>query len=286
MMYLSHLLIDVGDNPDRPRPGRLWLRNIYHVHQRLSMAFPSPQQKDCDPLFLSPFQRSGFESARFLFRIDPSATPESSRVMILVQSDIQPDWEYAFGLKPGLVNPQTQRPIGNAGYLLAAPPQCRQWSLNCSVGDEFRFRICVNPSKKIKQSAQGVDLRTMSGKTDAKGRQKSQSKRVSLNWDKDQDPAEAVRDWFGEKGLRCGFELGSFQLLRMGWVSGSKPGSRIHNRDEGEKAAGRPIKLRSALLEGTLRVTQEREFLEAVQSGIGAAKAFGFGLLSLTPLRR
>ncbi len=40
-MYLSSLLIDVGDNPDRPRPGRLWLRNLYHVHQRLCMAFPS-----------------------------------------------------------------------------------------------------------------------------------------------------------------------------------------------------------------------------------------------------
>ena len=43
-MYLSCLLIDVGDNPDRPRPGRLWLRNLYHVHQRLCMAFPSARK--------------------------------------------------------------------------------------------------------------------------------------------------------------------------------------------------------------------------------------------------
>ena len=50
-MYLSCLLIDVGDDPDRPRPGRTWLRNIYHVHQRLCMAFPSRERMEADPPF-------------------------------------------------------------------------------------------------------------------------------------------------------------------------------------------------------------------------------------------
>jgi hypothetical protein len=53
-MYLSHLMIEVGSDPDRPRPGRLWLRNMYHVHQRLCMAFLPPvskKNKD-DPEFL------------------------------------------------------------------------------------------------------------------------------------------------------------------------------------------------------------------------------------------
>ena len=48
-MYQSTLMINIGDNPDRPRPGRLWLRNIYHVHQRLWMAFPTSQQRADDP---------------------------------------------------------------------------------------------------------------------------------------------------------------------------------------------------------------------------------------------
>ena len=93
-MYLSCLLVDVGVNPDRPRPGRLWLRNLYHVHQRLCMAFPSSAQKAEDPLFLKPFDPQGFQHVHgprnseqaFLFRIDPQ--PGGSPV-ILVQSAIQ-----------------------------------------------------------------------------------------------------------------------------------------------------------------------------------------------------
>ena len=59
-MYLSCLLINVGDNPDHPRPGRLWLRNLYHVHQRLCMAFPSASRKADDPDFLRPFKPEDF----------------------------------------------------------------------------------------------------------------------------------------------------------------------------------------------------------------------------------
>ena len=80
-MYISCLLIDVGDNPDRPRPGRLWLRNLYHVHQRLCMAFPSSSRKCGDPEFLAPFAPEDFgnqhvhvkreAASGFLFRIDP-----------------------------------------------------------------------------------------------------------------------------------------------------------------------------------------------------------------------
>ena len=55
MIYLSQLLIDTGGNPDRPRPGRLWLNNVYNIHRRLSMAFPLRQRRDGDPKFLQPF---------------------------------------------------------------------------------------------------------------------------------------------------------------------------------------------------------------------------------------
>ena len=44
-VYLSRLMIDIGNDPTRERPGRLWLRNLYHVHQRLCMAFPSAATK-------------------------------------------------------------------------------------------------------------------------------------------------------------------------------------------------------------------------------------------------
>ena len=61
-MYLSQLVVNVGGNPNRLRPGLNWIRNPYRVHQRLAMAFPSPAQLAADPFFIEPF------SERTVFR--------------------------------------------------------------------------------------------------------------------------------------------------------------------------------------------------------------------------
>ena len=97
-MFLSLLHIDIGNDPDRPSPGRDWLRNVYRVHQRLCMAFPSASRKVDDPDFLAPFVTGDFghnqvrvqrgEENGFLFRIDPSKRGEAA---ILVQSAVEPD---------------------------------------------------------------------------------------------------------------------------------------------------------------------------------------------------
>ena len=143
-MYLSCLLIDVGDNPDRPRPGRTWLRNLYHVHQRLCMAFPSAARKADDCHFLKPFNPDDFgveepkqvhvkrcSDAGFLFRIDPQA---GGRVAVLVQSAAPPDWDYAFH---------------NAGYFLAAPPQVKPFAPCFAVGQQWRFCLVANPIRTV-----------------------------------------------------------------------------------------------------------------------------------------
>ena len=115
-MYQSLLMIELGRNPDRPRPGRLWLRNRYHVHQRLCMAFPSALRKSGDGEFLKPHVPEDFAAGQvhverdkdsgFLFRIDilPNA-----RAMIVVQSAVEPDWI-----------------IHNARGILAASPEVRK----------------------------------------------------------------------------------------------------------------------------------------------------------------
>lgn len=253
MMYLSHLLIDVGDNPDRPRPGRQWLHNIYHVHQRLWMAFPSDQQRTDDPKFLRPFDTSRFGLPRFLFRVDTGIDGNAPRAIILVLSHCLPDWTYAFQ---------------NAQMLLAAPPQCREYDPAFALGEQYSFRIRMNLSKKSREHRQ------MKENTDRFGRQKSQGKRVSLTWNNEQGPDEAIREWFAAKGVACGFQLQDIGVLHLGWVVGFRPKTTA---DAGEKQ----MRFRSALLEGRLRVTDSSLLSKAVESGIGSAKAFGFGLLSL-----
>jgi len=299
-MWRSCLLIDVGTNPDRPRPGRTWLRDLYHVHQRLCMAFPSDARKERDPMFLAPFDPADLEckvhgaerraNSGFLFRIDPQP---GGRVVIVVESARQPDWDYAFGLKDGLVNDRGQ-PIGNAGHLLAAPPHKEPFECDYREGDRLRFRIRVNLSKKIKQHADGTDARKKKvARMDRKGREKSQSQRVALTWGKDKNPGEVIRLWLskkaepkrndkGESLPGLGFEVESLRVLQMGWGSGFKPN---HSADDGENGSRhRHLKFRSALLEGTLRVTEAQSFKDTLAHGIGSGKAFGFGLLSVAPL--
>jgi len=263
-MYLSHLLIDTGDNPDRPRPGRLWLRNIYHVHQRLCMAFPSPQQVRDDPQFLLPHNPAQFEQSRFLFRIDNHMS-DSQRAIVLVQSQQEPNWDYAFQ---------------NARMLIAAPPETKQYSPEFQIGQSLRFRIRINLSKKSKKSADGTDLTTERPGVDSKGRQRSQSKRVSLTWDKDQDPNQVIHEWFSQKASKLGFDVPQAAVVHMGQVTGWKP-----KRGDADESARHQMKFRSALIEGILTVTDASLFSEAIASGIGAAKAFGFGLLSVASIK-
>lgn len=274
-MWRSCLLINVGDNPDRPRPGRTWLRNLYHVHQRLCMAFPSDPQSD--PLFLKPFKPENLDGKQvhvergggsgFLYRIDPQP---GGRVVIVVQSAAEPNWHYAFQ---------------NAGHLLrdflAAPPHAEKFDACFTNGQQLRFRIRVNLSKKIKRSADGVDLTKARDAVDRHGRAKAQSKRVALTWDKNQDPQDAIREWFAKKGKNGGFELGAFRLLHIGWGAGLDPNRKPAEHDDGPRDLR--MRFRSALLEGTLTVENSANFREIVLRGMGAGKAFGFGLLSVAP---
>lgn len=260
-MFLSSLLIDVGNNPDRPRPGHLWLRNIYHVHQRLSMAFPTAVQREQDPQFLSPFEPRGFQRTRFLFRVDNAAQPAGARAIVLVQSDSRPDWQYAFQ---------------NARVLLAAPPQVREYNPQFAPGEQYRFRVHMNLSKKSNVHRKD--------KVNAKGESRTEGKRIALIWKKEEGetPDDVVREWFGEKAARCGFAVGDSHLLRLGWVMGQKTKAEV--TDEPQLATpGRKMRFRSALIEGTLTVADEVVFAQTVASGIGSAKAFGFGLLSVVP---
>ena len=258
-MFISTLLIDVGGNPDRPRPGRLWLRNPYRVHQRLCMAFPSVRRKNGDPEMLHPYAPEDFadghvhvrrndpekKPAGFLFRIDPMA---GGGAIILVQSAIQPDWEYAFR---------------NAGFLLAAPPsEPRPLPLTFAVGNKFRFRLLANATFRARK---GSVHRTGQPIED-----KWVGKRIGVSGDE-----ESLTNWIARRAGPCGFTVDKLTLLQPGYVAFHRP--------EPDKPKPREpgVRLRSVRYEGILQVAETERFHAALASGIGSAKAFGFGLLSL-----
>lgn len=260
-MYLSTLLIDVGSNPDRPRPGRSWLRNRYRVHQRLCMAFPTASRMADDSEFLKPFKPEDFgpgqvhvargQDAGFLFRIDPLP---GDRVAILIQSAVKPDWHYAFQ---------------NAGYLLGAPPQTKSCDPQFDTNQHLRFRLLANPVRKV--SSRSLDL---------------EGKPFEERWWGKDVPVPTVElDKWLERRAEPGWSAPKNSEGKQ-----SPPGFRLVEISEpqggylyvNDGKGGR--RLRSALYEGILEVTDADNFRNTMFRGIGPGKAFGFGLLSIAPV--
>jgi len=293
-MYHSHLFINVGDNPDRPDWNlcRRWLRNLYRVHQRLCMAFPKavPERHEREAAYCKPYDRGSFplqhdlppesdggdvHKARngengFLFRIDYPVDSKQGgrRPVIIVQSATRPDWEYAFGLTKGAKD-QQGHPIGNAGFLLGLPPQPKQVSIyldgellllksetqNYSIrpGDLVKFRLRANPTKKKQDGSRN-------------------GKRKRIN-----PQLQEHLDWLATK---FGEAVGSpicIETFVPGWAYG--------RRTKYEPQPGQQMQWWSVLFEGTFRVKDTGVLKQILVSGIGPAKAFGFGLLSVAPVR-
>ena len=269
-MFLSRLTVDVGSDATRERPGRLWLHNLYRVHQRLCMAFPSAPRKERDPDFLAPYKPSDFPEQRhladkkntevepgvlkhvhsprnpeagFLFRIDPGP---AGRAVILVQSAVKPDWDYAFQ---------------NAGFLLAAPAEVKVYEPGFAAGQRLRFRLAANPTRKLSQHSRERD-----GKPVA---EKWVGKRVPV-------PADQLLPWLAEWRVRPdeppGFCIDKDSTtVHAGYIYVNK------GREEGGQ------RLRSVRYDGILEVTDADKFRNTLLRGIGPGKAFGFGLLSVAP---
>lgn len=328
-MYHSHLLINVGDNPDRPdwNITRKWLRNLYRVHQRLCMAFPSRVPATADEraaAYCAPYAGGGAHDrelpgdadpgvpqcdapvhtersneAGFLFRIDhPVHDIEKGkavrtghprrRPVIIVQSAARPDWDYAFGLNEGEVD-ERDRPVGNAAHLLAGPPQCRRVSITLDdgvlrlsrgdrndegftvrAGGRVRFRLRANPVCR----RDGKRKRPQISKEDhdAGGERRA---RAFL---------KAHEDWLVRRlsdaatDVECFFrdaEDRRVESLVTGWAWGW--------RTKHEPQPSQRMQWWSALFEGTFRVRNPAALRSLLESGIGPAKAFGFGLLSIRP---
>jgi len=299
-------MINVGNNPDRPDWNicRKWLRNLYRVHQRLCMAFPTavPAEHDREAASCQPFSetrcpllqdlplesnacdvhhaRSGENG--FLFRID---YPVDARLglrlpVIVVQSagDREPDWRLAFGLdrKDGI--------RGNAGFLLAAPPQPKEVSIDLDgdvlvldsskqnrshrikPGETVRFRLRANPTRKVQNGC------SPNGKR----------KRI-------EPTLEAHVQWLASKLAVAGEFPGGFKHDEKGNIIGHEdihtfvPGWAYGWRTKHEPQAGQKMQWWSVLFEGTFRVKDTAALKSLLECGIGPGKAFGFGLLSIAP---
>ncbi len=126
----------------------------------------------------------------------------------------------------------------------------------------YAFDLRVNPTKALVQ-------RNLDGSPKLKANGKRTSgKRVPLV-----DPV-GLRAWIDRKGMECGFRISEAKPLEIGPVVGY----HFHKKDHTGVHGG--VQFR-----GILEVTDSDLFAQAHANGIGTAKAFGFGLLLLSPVQ-
>ena len=79
------------------------------------------------------------------------------------------------------------------------------------------------------------------------------------------------RKWLQEQGEKHGFRVtdGEFDVVESKWLSFYR------------KAEEKPLKLLSVTFEGLLQITDVEEFRHALCHGIGRAKAYGMGMMTI-----
>ncbi len=245
MIYLSRLMLD-------PMSRRVQneLSTPYEMHRTLCHAFPGLSKVD-------------WEAARVLFRADE----EGGRLSLLVQSKAAPDWS-AFTTRL------------NGRYLLGAPA-VKAWEPRFEVGQGLRFRLQANPVYAPKEN--GAKNGTRRGLY-----------------------REAERlDWLRRQGETHGFEMTLVPTRLMVsfdgegkrkpiWFRGERaedeitldlPLCEVIDLNDGHRFAlpSQKNQFSAARFDGLLRVIDAERFAHAVESGIGKARGFGFGLFSVAP---
>jgi CRISPR system Cascade subunit CasE len=220
------------------------LARPYEMHRTLCHAFPSLAGDE-------------WTAARVLFRVDD----DGGRLRLLVQSKHEPDW-HAF-----------TRHLGGSRYLLT-PPQVKEWQPQFRAGQTLRFRLIANPTFRPKKE-DGSD-----------------GERRGLYREYER------LDWLARQSGRCGFVLPQVRtaLKRNGEPLTFRgrshdelvldlPTCQVIEINDGRRSPlpDRKIQFSAARFDGVLQISNVDLFTRALENGIGPAKGFGFGLLSVAP---
>jgi CRISPR system Cascade subunit CasE len=137
--------------------------------------------------------------------------------------------------------------------VLLRPPECKPFLPQLMAGGSYRFRLLANPTIKKTVDHDGEQKKARLG---------------LLN-------EEAQQDW-----LRRKIEAAGSKVL----ASRIQPRGFQHSRKNPAKDENQQTHL-AVLFEGVLQVNDSSQLQAALEIGIGSAKGFGFGLLSLALAR-
>ena len=162
------------------------------------------------------------------------------------------------GLKPHQILVQSHNePDWNKAFnefpVLSQPPECKLFLPKLNAGGSYRFRLLANPTVKKTIDSNG------------------EQKKARLGLLKE----EAQQDWLQRKLEAAGSKVLASHILPRGFQ---------HSRKNPAKDETHQIHF-AVLFEGILQVDDVSLLQSALETGLGPAKGFGFGLLSLAPVR-
>jgi CRISPR system Cascade subunit CasE len=190
--------------------------------------------------------KNPYQLHQVLWRLFPGQEQSPKRDFLFRVEQAQNGVGYNILLQ-SFLQPQT----GEQSPLILAK---REYMLNVPNGQRLRFRLRANPIKAIKDVSKGT--------VDKKGKIFTKTVRVPLLHEEQQ------RDWL-ERKLRNIAQLDSLIV---------QPEPVLYFRKAKENRSG---KIQTVLFDGILKVTDAEEFNNQASFGIGPAKAFGCGLLSI-----
>ncbi len=209
-------------------------------------------------LILNPRQRpvqrelaNVYELHRTLMSAFPDDLPPSERVLFRVDTDPRtgvPALLVQSHTRPDWSHLQERErfllPEANWPPNIFSNPAVKAFELDFAPGQILTFRLRANPTVKREGSRHGLYKE------------------------------EEQREWLARKGERNGFRPQRITVIQEGDQLSWKP------RKDGGK---RKLTHFAVRFEGLLEVTDPDKLWDALQSGVGPAKSFGFGLLSLAP---
>lgn len=136
--------------------------------------------------------------------------------------------------------------LDNSGNFLLQPSQSKIFEPSISAGQVLYFRLRANPTVK------------------------RNDKRLGILTEEEQIK------WLQRKGEDSGFVVVSLSVV---------PEGIAHDKTTDSSANQHDLSLLSVRFEGVLKVTDAQIFRKTVEKGIGSAKGFGFGLLSVASVR-
>lgn len=239
-IYLSRLVL----NPHSRRV-HFEIGNPQQLHRTVSGAFPHIENQESLPKHLRETPRNKFN---ILHRLD--IDQNESRAVLLVQSNIKPDWSH---LRENFAEEISCKSIHE------------QYG-QIENGMILMFRLQANPTKRIGKSDQIADARF---------KDKKKRRRVELRTD------EERIEWLKRKGEEAGFRLTNVKVAPIENAATIGQSKIKAWRGDSDK----PMTFGSVVFEGVLQVTDTAEFQKALRFGIGSGKAYGFGLLSVAKTR-